>query len=220
MEPDKVEPDKTVDAQRHVIAVLRTPQIARQVVAELKANGISDRQVRVDDPRDEEPALRAEMRAEIADAVVLPQASFIADKEGARGFFITFLSLSGAAVVVALLVALIDWGMNYWERFVVAVAIGVGLALAIALVFGLAWGSSDPNRPAAALRGTVVRVGVDNDTVRRILTAADPIRVDEITAAGNPAATVWTEEQRGGEHVSGKTRHTIEHMREQADKPQ
>ncbi|HEY7627702.1 MAG TPA: hypothetical protein VH761_11565 [Ilumatobacteraceae bacterium] len=215
-----MEPDKVPDSERHVIAVLRSREAADRVVDRLVASGVNRQLITVDDPADETPALRAEMRAELSDAVILPQASFIADKEGARGFGLTLLLTGLIALVLAFPIALIDYGLSYWSRFLVAAGITVGLALMIALVFGIAWGSSDPNKPAAAQRGTTLRVRVDNESVKRIIVEADPIRVDEITEQGEPAAAVHTENQAADDNLADKAIDTVAHMKEQSDKPQ
>lgn len=215
-----MEPDKTPEQERHLIAVLRTQADVARVRERLLAEGVAESEIAVDAAADEIPALRAEMRAELSDAVVLPHAAFIADKEGARGFLLSFAALALIGIVVSFPLALIDVGLSYWTRFLVIAGTILIMAFTIALVLGTAWGSRNTDDPSAASRGVIMRIGEDTARIRDILAAADPIRVDEITADGEPAATVYTESRDADRNLAPKVADTVEHMRDASHKPQ
>jgi len=208
-------------SERQVIAVLRSPQDAERVARKLVDAGVPESKISLDDPRDEAPALRAEMRAELSDSVASPQAALIADRGGNRGFLLTFAIAAGVAIAISFPLALIDFGLSsYWTRWLTMALVLTAMAFVVSLVLGLASGSAAVDKPAAAHRGTVIRVAEDNDRVRRILIDADPIRVDEVTPAGEPAGSVFNESQKDDDRrLSDKIAQTVDHMKDEFQKP-
>jgi hypothetical protein len=198
---------------------MRSRREADRVVSRLTRMGLDPGLMRIDDRADYTTALRAEMRQELGDAVVAPQASFVATKEGARGFvFVTVIALLVGALL-AFPLAFIDFGSSYWVRYLIASAILAVLAFTFGLVIGPALGTKDSDDVAAATRGTVLRIGDDSPWVREVLVRSDPIRVDEITAAGDPVGTFYTESHDIDEHVGAKVRDTGSQVRHQFNRP-
>src|SRR4051794_20267832 len=115
MEPQ----NESQSSGRQVIAVLRNVEDAERVAARLVDQGVPDDGIFVDDPRDEARELRAEQHAEAAKSVIAPQAAFIADKQGFRGFWMLSVVLCGAAIVLSFPLALIDFGLSYWWRYLI-----------------------------------------------------------------------------------------------------
>jgi len=216
-----MEPANTAGSERHVIAVLRTAEEAERVARRLVDAGVPESKISVDEPRDEGPALRAEMRAELTESVASPQAALIAHKSGNRGFLLTFSIAATVAIVLSFPLALIDFGLSsYWTRWITTVLVLLAVAFVVSLVLGLTWGSPAVDQPAAAHRGTVIRIAEDNDRVKQILIDADPIRVDEVTAAGEPAGSVFNESVAADpENLGGKVSDTVDHMRDESQKP-
>ena len=216
-----MEPANSPSSERQVIAVLRTPEEAELVARRLVDAGVPQSKISVDEQRDEAAALRAEMRAELTESVASPQAALIANKSGNRGFLLTFSIAATVAIVLSFPLALIDFGLSsYWTRWITTVLVLLALAFVVSLVLGLAWGSPAVDQPAAAHRGTVIRVAADDDRVKQILIDAHPIRVDEVTAAGEPAGSVFNESAAAEpDTLGGKVAETVEHMKDESNKP-
>jgi len=216
-----MEPTRQPDSERHVIAVLRSPGEAERVARRLVDAGVPEYKISVDDQRDEGPALRAEMRAELTESVASPQAALIAHKSGNRGFLVIFSIAAAVAIVLSFPLALIDFGLSsYWTRWITAVLVLLAMAFVVSLVLGLTWGSPPVDQPSAAHRGTVIRVKDDNDRVKQILIDADPIRVDEVTAAGEPAGAVFNEAVAADpDQLTGKISETVDHIKDESQKP-
>ncbi len=164
----------------------------------MRAAGVAADAIEFEDPGDETASLRAEMREELDDAWVLPQAAFIAPKEGARSFVVltAVTCVVGAAIGVPL--AFIDFGMTFWTRLLLIEGLLVATGFAIGLVLGPSLGVKRPNEPMAAQRGFTVRVRQNDAPTRARLSAFNPVRLDEITVDGEPVSTLATEEDRAG----------------------
>jgi hypothetical protein len=206
--------------KRHLIAVMRSEQDARDAVRRLESEGVGPGNVRIDDDRDVAPALRAEMRAEVSDAFTTSRPfMMVAPKEGYRGF-VLFASVAAVVVVLlAALLALIDFGWHYWLRFLIAAAVCTPFALMISLVFGRGLGATNKDDAAAADRGTILRIAEDSPRIRQTLSEMNPIRIDEVTPTDEPAGTVYTEADPGENSLTDKVKDTVQHVRDEADKP-
>jgi hypothetical protein len=192
--------DQLPPPARQLLAVFADAATARKAEESLVEAGVARGAVSVADSTDEHPSLRAEMREELDKSWVLPQAGFVATKEGARGLAAVTVTACVIAAVIAVPVALIDFGMNFWARLLVTELVFIAMALAIGLVIGPALGVKRPNEPMAAQRGVTLRVGLDDDRTRARLMAFDPIRLDVITVEDDPVTTVVTDEDRAGGH--------------------
>jgi len=199
--------------------VLRSREEAERAAAQLERRGVDRNLMRIDDPADVSTSLRAEQRQELDDAVIMPHASFIATKEGTRGFVL----ISVVTVVVCLLVsiplALIDFGLSYWLRFIIVFAIVLTMGLTLALVFGPSFGTKDKDDVAAASRGSLLYVASNSPSIRELLAACNPIRVDEVTPRGDPKATVYTESDHVDNSIAEQVKDTTNQVRHQAHRP-
>jgi hypothetical protein len=190
---------------RQLLAVFADEATARKAEESLIEAGVARGAISVADSTDETPSLRAEMREELDKSWVLPQAGFVAPKEGARSLVAVTVTACVIAAVIAVPVAFIDFGMNFWARLLVSELVFIAMALVIGLVVGPSLGVKRPDEPMAAQRGVTLRVGLDDDRTRERLTAFKPIRVDVITIQDEPVATVVTEEDRtGGQGVGAE----------------
>jgi hypothetical protein len=172
--------------------------VAERARNALVSEGIPTSAVDVGRARDEQPSLRAEMRDELDNAWILPQASFVAPKEGARSFVVVTVAICAVAAIVAVPVAFIDFGAAFWVRLLIVEGVFLAAGLGLGLVLGPALGVKRPGEPMAAQRGVTLRVHSDDERIQNLLLAFDPIRLDEITPGGSPLATVATEEDRRG----------------------
>jgi hypothetical protein len=166
---------------------------ARQRLVDL---GVGERQIDVDQESDEVASLRAEMRQELTDAWVVPNAAFIATKEGMKGM----LGVGALAALIGALVgipfAFIDFGGTFLFRLLLFMGLGVVAGATIGFVAGPGVAAKRPGELMAAHRGTVVRVHEDTAEIRSALLAGgDPLRMDEVDAESVPVETLLTEEQ-------------------------
>src|SRR5215213_1967857 len=103
--------ERIPENERQLIAVVRDRDAAEHLVARLGELGVSGDAIRVADARDRAVAYRAEMRAELTDAVLVPGQVF-ADKEGARGFLFVGTFCVAGSVLLAFLIALLPYGFT------------------------------------------------------------------------------------------------------------
>ena len=193
-----MQPDEQTRSRLHLLAVFPTADTAREAQQSLRAAGVPADAIEFDDPGDETSSLRAEMREELDDAWVLPQAAFIAPKEGARSFVVLTAVTCVVGAIVGVPLAFIDFGMTFWTRLLLIEGLLVATGVAIGLVLGPSLGVKRPNEPMAAQRGITVRVRQNDAPTRACLSAFNPVRLDEVTVDGEPVSTVATEEDRAG----------------------
>ena len=205
--------------ERHLLAVMRSSADADRVRRRLIDMGVPAAAIVIDDEADITMSLRSEMRAELDDAVVMPQAAMIMPKEGGRGFLLVGVVALVISAAIAIPIAFIDYGLDYWARFLIAFAIVAVFALAFALVIGPSLGSKDHDDVAAAMRGTLLRVNESSDSIRETIIAADPIRVDAITPTNEPVSTVFTESRDIDTKAMPKIVDTAHQVADKAHKP-
>jgi len=220
MEHDDVQRhDSSPQSERHVIAVLRSRDEAERAARQLERLGVDRRLIRIDDPADVTTSLRAEQRQELDDSVIMPQASFIATKEGTRGFVAIGVVTLIVSLLVAFPVALIDFGLSYWWRYLIVFAIIMTMGFTLALVFGPSLGTKDKDDVAAATRGSLLYVGANSPSIREALSGCDAIRVDEVSPAGDPKSTVYTESDPIDHSVTEQVKDTTNQVRHQYHRP-
>jgi membrane protein YdbS with pleckstrin-like domain len=205
-----------MDTGHHLLAVMPDTESAERLAQRLRDEGVSADSIHVDDARDDADALRAEMAAEMNDAVVAPQAVFIASKEGVRGTALFTLIGSIVALIVTVPIAFIDVGLNYWARFVIEASFLIFMVFLIAYVLGGAW-AWNPEQKMAAERGVVLRIRETSPRITDLVIEAGPIRVDEVAADGAPLSTVHTEGSDADEQMMPKVEDTIDHIRDAMD---
>lgn len=206
--------------RQHLVAVMPDAESAARLARGLRQRGVAAESIATGERLVETEALRAEVAAETTDAVVAPQAAFIASKEAVRGTALFTLVGSIAALAIAAPIALIEVaGLDYWARYLIEAAFLVFMVFLIAYVLGGAWGW-DPERPLAAERGVVVRIDDISPQIEQFVIAEGPLRVDRVTDDGAPAGAVHTEGTHADEHIKPKVGDTVhrvqESMRDQA----
>lgn len=206
----------TPASERSVLAVFETEDEARRARDRLVAGGVAEDAITIGGDGDEVASLRAEMHEEVSKAWIMPQASFIATKEGARGFVVTLVVIGAIALVLGIPLAFIDFGFDFWIRLLVVEAIMLCVAFAIALVFGPGLASIRPDVPMAAERGITVRVDADTPAVRQAIVDLAPIRVDEIGPRDVPVDTVFTEDDRGSTSVASEAGRAVRDLTQNA----
>ena len=175
------------------VAVMRDHSTAKAAMARLIAEGSPAADVRIDAAADDIASVRAEMRSEMDNALISPQAAIAWPKEGLKG--VAFLSLLASLVVTAVLVPVAFLAAPEAPvvgKLLVAVAVGVLTGCTVALVGG-ALSTKGPAEPLAAEAGVTLRVLNPTPPVLAILEAFDPIRVDMVLADGTPTGETLTE---------------------------
>ena len=165
--------------QYELVAVFRSQGEADEAARRLHSIGVDDAAISVGDPRDEITSLKAEMRDELTEGWILPQAGLALTKEGAKGLSIVTVYAAIIGAVVAAPFAFIDFGLTFAGRLVLLVLVGLAFGAAVGLVIGPALASKRPEEPMAAQRGVVVHVHRDSERIRSVLTDLRPVRLDE-----------------------------------------
>jgi len=185
--------DEAHRPQHELVAVFRSQGEVDEAARRLHSIGIDDAEISVGDPRAEVTSLKAEMRDELTEGWILPQAGVALTKEGAKGLSIVTVSAAIVGAVVAAPFAFIDFGLSFAGRLVLLVLVGLAFGAAVGLVIGPALASKRPDEPMAAQRGVVMHVRRDSEQIRSVLTDLRPVRLDEVKGEV-PTDTVTTEE--------------------------
>lgn len=179
-----------MEQQRNVlVAVFATRQEAEAVAKRLTDAGAPSASVRVADPRDEVASMQGEMREEMENTFVSPQAALAVDKEGARSMTVL---LPIAIVVGALLfspLAFVDFGLTFAGRLLIAAVCGAVAGATAAFVIAGGIGAKGSAENLAGEEGFTVRVVDPSDRVEQIVMAAGADRVDRFDGSGMPTAT-------------------------------
>ena len=178
---------------QELLVVLRDAASARRAEEELEAAGVPGRVIGVGEQHDQQLALRAEMREELAESWMMPQLGIALTKEAARGCLAVTIVLAVVGAVVAAPFAFIDFGLTFWGRVILLVGTGVAFGVTVGIIVGPALASKRPGEPAAVDRGVVMHVGIDTPAIRDLLGRFDPIRIDRIDDAVLPRSTIRTE---------------------------
>lgn len=176
-----------------LVAVFGRKDQAEEARRQLRAIGLEAGQIELDRQSDEVLSLKGEMREELTEGWILPQAALALTKEGAKGFTMVTLGASIIGAIVAAPFAFVDFGLTFLGRLVLLVLVGFAFGGSIGLVLGPALAVKRPEEAMAAQRGVVLRVRSDSDRIREVLAGLHPIRVDEVKG-GVPIGTVTTEE--------------------------
>jgi hypothetical protein len=190
------------------VAIYPDEEAARRACSTLpgEVRGVA----RIDDPHDRLSSLEGEMREELTNSIVAPQAGFIFTKEMTKS--IAVLLPVGAVVgsLLALPLAAIAFGdTSVGVRVIWALVIGATMGGLIGTIVGAALGARGPADQSAAHVGVPLRVpaGPSDDVVIDLLVRQAPIRVDAIDSRGLPMGTITTEEEATGEGIFQHLRH-------------
>jgi hypothetical protein len=146
---------------------------------------------RVADATDFLAAERAEMRQELEDAVVAPQAALVASKEmvGVSSITIPVGMVIGA--LLALPFAAMSFGtIPVGGRIAIVAIIGAAGGATVGGIVGAGLGMRGPAEPSEAERGVTLRVKPDRHDVREALLSSSPLRLDVIDEIGEPVETL------------------------------
>jgi hypothetical protein len=200
-----VDPAYIPEDERELVVVYDSPQLASHARQRLLRMGVPDDEVTIGEETDEIASLRAEMHDELTNAWVVPNAAFVAPKEGIKGLWLVggLASLFGVALAAPL--AFIDFGSTFGVRLLVFVVLGLAAGATVGLVAGPSLGAKRPGELMAAHRGTVLRVQEDNPDIRAALTSLEPIRLDEVASDDTPLDTVVTEKSFEEEGAAEET---------------
>lgn len=188
------DPSFTPPSERELLVVYPTRQRAEAVRAHLLHLGISPAAVQVDEEADEIASLRAEMREELSQAWIVPNAGLVATKESVRGMVAVGAIATLASLAVAIPLAFVDFVATLGVRLVWFSVIAIALGGTVGFVAGGAASAKRPAELMAAQRGTVLRVSDDSPALRRVLLETEPIRLDEVGHDDRPIETVMTED--------------------------
>jgi hypothetical protein len=168
------------------VAVMRAAEDADAARRRLEQSGVAAADMRVDDDADDVASLRAEMRSELENAVVSPQAAVAWPKEGFKGMLA--VGIPATAIFAVLLLPLLMWSTSdfaLWVNIVLALTIGALAGGTLALVAGAA-AARGPAEPLAAEVGWTMRVANATPEVVDILRSFGPIRLDLVLDDGTP----------------------------------
>ncbi|HYI61706.1 MAG TPA: hypothetical protein VEW93_07865 [Acidimicrobiales bacterium] len=174
-----------------VYAPDRVPDLRRR----LAHVGVRDQEIRTDAGQDERTSLRAEMREEATESMVMPQAGILYSKEATKATSLLGPILTAIGVVVALPVAvLLPDDIPLWLRLLICALCGGAVGGTIAVIVLPAMAVKNQDVPSAAQRGQVVRVSRWAPEVEAVMVEAEPLRLDRLGADGEPIGPVITEE--------------------------
>jgi hypothetical protein len=208
-----MEPEQTPKTERELVAVFADRGTVDLVASQLRVAGLSEDEIAVD--QDDVTALEAEMHGELSESAMAGPLSIVMPKEGMRGFAMVALIGGAIGLLLAVLLAFIDYGLNYWLRLLIAAGIVLTMTSIAALVLGPGFASKGSRDLMAAQRGITLRVRRNSDEVRSLLAKAHPIRLDEVTHDGEPVGTVMTETSRRESTLTGAVTETAENLLEQ-----
>jgi hypothetical protein len=151
-------------ASNSLVAVFETDGRALEAARRVRNLGVDDRSIRVAGSLD---ALAA-----------------------VRGLTLGTLLGSVAGLAVALPFAAIPMGgLELTTRLLIVAAVGLVFGAFLGWFLGGAFGLDRPEEPLAATRGTTLAVP-DSDAARQVLLTSGTLRVDVVSAAGEPVATL------------------------------
>lgn len=174
-----------------LIAVFATRREAEDVSRRVRAAGASESSVRLADPRDEVASMQGEMRDEMENSFVSPQAALALDKEGARSMavLLPIATLAGALLFAPL--AFVDFGLSFAGRLLIVAACGAVAGATFGFVMAGGLGAKGSSPRLASEEGVTLRIVDPNASVEEIVRSAGAIRVDRFDADGMPtSATV------------------------------
>ena len=178
-----------------------TDDRVREAERRLAEVGVDRRRIRIGRDDDALTEMRAEMREELTEGWVLPEAGLAVTKEGAKGLVATTVLCAVIGAIVAAPFAFIDFGMTFAGRLLVLVAIGILFGGTVGIIIGPALAARRPGEPDAVERGVVMFVGADTPVVRDTLRSLAPIRMDVVQRHQVPRGTVVTEPDHTAEDL-------------------
>src|SRR3954453_14347768 len=183
---------------RELLGVYRDEEAAQHLLE--RVTQLADEHGRVGDSGDYVDSLRGEMRQELEDTIVAPQAALVLTKEATKTMAFVLPVATAIGAVLGLILAFVFGGsISVAGRVITGLVVGAAGGATVGFIVGAAVGMKGPAEQAAAQRGVTVRVWPDRDDVRQVMMDAAPIRLDVVDDAGQPIDTLLTEEANAGE---------------------
>ena len=206
--------------RRELVGVFADRAQAESVADRLRAAGVPDEQISIDEGADREASLRGEMREELERSLVSPQAGVVLTKRAVKGILATSPVTIVVGVLIALPFAFMSWGsLPLVGRIVAAVLVGAAAGATVGFVVG--GGEAEKGAPSAmaAEQGVTLRVADARPEVKRALTEADPIRVDVVDPDGAPLGPLTSKQDDDENVVEDLERAWREPERDPGDEP-
>jgi hypothetical protein len=179
----------------HALLGVYPPDRVPDLVRRLAQAGVGDDEVRTGAAADETASLRAEMREEASESVVMPQVGVLYSKEATKATSLLMPVLAAVFAVAALPVAfLLPDDMALWTRLLLCGIVGALLGGTIGVIVPPAMAVKNQDVPNAAQRGEVVRVSRWTPEVERVMADLHPLRLDRLGPDMEPIGPVVTEE--------------------------
>ena len=186
---------------RRLVAVFPDRQSAERAVEDAVGAGARRSDIRVGDEVDERSAMRGEMRQELESSFISAQGAFAYPKEAWKGGGLaTLLYGAAGALALMLLTPFVLTNMGIGARLLILGGIGLVAGATIGIIVGPGFSAKGPNEAIAAERGVTVSLPLTDEGLPKVFRNAGAIRVDEVTAAGEPIINLSSEgddEDRG-----------------------
>lgn len=197
------------------LGVFKDRESAAAAAERAKSAGADDSGIRVGNGADSRASLEAEMREEMEESWLSPQAALAATKESAKGMSVAIPIAAALGVLVTLPFAfIVTFGdASLWLRIAIAASIGAMGGATVGFIIGGGMAMKGPDESLAAERGVTVRVADARGDVVEALGEEEPIRLDTVAPSGRKTSTVSTEEERTADGV-------VENLAQNARQPE
>jgi hypothetical protein len=188
---------------RGLLGVYADPLTVRDLTERLRAGGVQDRQVQVDQPVDKQTALVGEVRQEVEQSYVSPQVGVVYPKETVKAGAVFGPPLVALGAVAGGLAGwFLDVGQwDAWLEVLVGAIVGAVSTGTIAAIMIPAMSVKNPQDPSPVEEGITVRVDEFSPDIERMMAEARPLRLERLAASDQPVATVLTEEDQSDEGI-------------------
>lgn len=179
----------------HALLGVYPPDQVPDLVRRLTAAGVRDQDVHTGEGDDVTTSLRAEMREEASESVIMPQVGVLYSKEAtkATNVLLPVLAVVGAVLALPLALAL-PGDMALWTRLLLCAVCGALVGGTVGVIVPPAMAVKNQDEPNAAQRGVVVRVARWTPEVEHLMADAHPLRLDRLGPDQEPIGPVVTEE--------------------------
>jgi hypothetical protein len=195
-----------------VIGVFPTRDDAWAAAEAAQRAGARPAAIRVASRDDKKRELQAEMLEEQEQSIMGPGNVGPFTREMQRAMLpLTIIGLVVGAVI-ALPIAVVEFGgFTWWGRMVLVAVVGGVIGAAVGFLFGGMYGARRPEEPLATERGVTVAVDDAPATAIEALRARHPLRLDAYEPHGRPLRTITSEED---EHPTPVVDELERHLRD------
>jgi hypothetical protein len=175
-------------APNSLVAVFETDGRALEAARRVRNLGVDDASIRVGDSLDALASVRGVMREEAVDLAGSPTGPY--RRRAPRGLVPGVLIGGVTGLATAVPFAAIPMGtLELSTRLLILASIGLAIGSLLAWFLGGAFGRDRSEERLATARGTTLAVP-DSEDARRVLLTSASLRVDLVSAEGEPVATV------------------------------